>query len=230
MFKAMVVKELRETRAIALLGLATYGLLVAAMVDRSSRFDLNPFVLLRSSWQQYYVPFVEDEFLAHFCWVSAAIAIALGLRQTVGESMRGTYPLLFHRPATRRWLIGMKLLVGTVIYLICGAVPILAYAFWAATPGTHASPFEWSMTVPSWVAWFAMTLFYLGAFLIGIRPGRWYRSRLLPLAAAAAVVFITFLMAEAGNVGPLWRLLVLVAADVWMVATIFFIARTRDYS
>ena len=28
--------------------------------------------------------------------------------------------------------------------------PFLRYAIWAATPGTHASPFEWSMTLPTW--------------------------------------------------------------------------------
>ena len=39
-------------------------------------------------------------------------------------------------------LIGLKLAVGALVYLVCGAVPILLYGVWAATPGTHASPFD----------------------------------------------------------------------------------------
>lgn len=163
MFKAMALKELRETRGITLLALAAYALLVAAAV---------------SPWgarQRYLPPFISDGlFLGWFVCISGAMAIALGLRQTLGESIPGTYPFLFHRPAGRRWLIGVKLLTGSVLYLICAAVPILAYGVWAATPGTHSDPFEWSMTGPAWHLWFGMTLLYLGAFLAGVRPGRWY--------------------------------------------------------
>ena len=70
-------------------------------------------------------------------------------------------------------------------------------AVWAATPGTHASPFEWSMTVPIWIGWFAMTILYLGAFHTVVRPGRWYRSRLLPLAASAVATFAAVGLATA---------------------------------
>ncbi len=49
------------------------------------------------------VPFVNDGFFyGCFVLISAATAIALGLRQTLGESIHGTYPFLFHRPADRR--------------------------------------------------------------------------------------------------------------------------------
>ena len=73
------------------------------------------------------MPFVYDDFVGKFYLISVVFAIALGLRQTLGESIRGTYPFLLHRPADRRWLIGMKLSVGTAVYLICTAVPILVY-------------------------------------------------------------------------------------------------------
>ena len=147
----------------------------------------------------------------------------------LGESVAGTYPFLFHRPARRRWLIGMKLLVGMSVYLVCGPLAILVYGVWAATPGTHAGPFEWSMTVPYWLIWFGMTLLYLGAFLTGLRPGRWYGSRLLPLAATVPAIFIVVTTAfVAGKV--LWPLLLTFIAGSWMIAMIFLVARTRDYS
>ena len=157
------------------------------------------------------------------------VAIALGLRQTLGESIAGTYPFLFHRPASRRWLIGMKLLVGMSAYLVGGPLAILGYGVWAATPGTHASPFEWSMTVPYWLVWFGMTLLYLGAFLTGLRPGRWYGSRLLPLVAAGPAVFSVVTSAVVGG-HVLLPLLIVLVAGTWLIATIFFVARVRDYS
>lgn len=224
MFRAMVLKELRETRLIGLLALAAYAWMVAAAAKLGLPLP-SPFTLNESWKVSEYVPFINDEFPSRFCMVSAVVAMALGLWQTLGESGRGTYVLLFHRPATRRLLIGAKLFVGMTIYLACGAVPILAYGFWAATPGHHASPFAWSMTVPCWVAWFGIALIYLGAFLAGIRPGRWSRSRLLPLTAAILGTIAIGL----GNWTVSWQLLLFVIVDIWLVLLIQYVTQERDY-
>ncbi len=69
--------------------------------------------------------------------------------------------------------------------LACTLLPILIYATWAATPGTHPGPFEWSMTGLAFRVWLLMPLAYLGAFASGIRPARWFGSQLLPLASVA---------------------------------------------
>ena len=199
MFRAMALKELRETRGITLLALAAGALLVAAMAGQWG------------ARQRFMPPFINDStFISWFVCISGAMAIALGFRQTLGESIPGTYPFLFHRPAGRRWLIGVKLLTGGLVYLICAAVPIVGYGIWAATPDTHPDPFEWSMTWPAWYLWFTMTLLYLGAFLTGIRPGSWYRSRILPLAAAgfttvAASVSFFLSASRCGRFGSLLR-------------------------
>jgi ABC-type transport system involved in multi-copper enzyme maturation permease subunit len=227
MFRAMALKEFREIRGIALLALVAYGLLVAAAIDPAS--SLNLFSLFGSSGRsEMHVPFVNDAFSGKFFMISVIFTIALGMRQTLGESIRGTYPFLLHRPADRRRLMATKLLVGTITCVICTAAPILLYGCWAATPGTHASPFEWSMTVPVWVGWFAMTLLYLGAFHSGVRPGRWYRSRLLPLAAAAFAAFAAAEIAVELEV-VLWPCLIVLVVDVWLIAMILFAVQTRDY-
>jgi hypothetical protein len=216
MFKALAWKELREMRGIALLGLAAYGWLFCFACLQVSR------------WHPDGVPFISDGFIEIYCWVSAGLAIAIGLRQSLGESVGGTYPFLFHRPATRRWMIGMKLLIGAVLYLLLAALPIVAYGLWAGLPGLHASPFFWATSVPSWVACFAMAIPYFGAFLTGIWPGRWFRTRLLPLLGAllasgsAPLLFVDF--------GSLWALASIATIDVWLVATIQYVAQTRDYS
>lgn len=224
MFRAMVWKELRETRAIVVLALATYALLVAASAE--PRFP-NPITMfLSSSKMSRSIPFVQDDFVSRFCIASAAVAIALGLWQTLAESRRGTYLLLFHRPAMRRWLIGVKLLVGMAVYLVCGSIPILVYGLWAATPGHHASPFTWSMTVPCWVGWFGIATIYLGAFLAGIRPGRWSRSRVLPLMAAALVT----LMIGLGDWTPWLQLSLFAMVDLCLIVLIRYVIANRDYS
>jgi hypothetical protein len=217
----MLVKEWRETRGIALVALAAYAYLVA-----SRMYPWLPLGL--GDRQSFVVPFARDLFIGWFGSIAVVMALALGLRQTLGESFRGTYPFLLHRPAGRRWLIGVKLLVGMGLYVVFGAAAIAAYGLWAATPGTHASPFEWSMTMPTWSFWFCVTFLYLSAFLTGLRPGRWYRSRLLPLVTAAPVIFLaTASVYDLGAV--LWANLAILVADVWIVAMILFVARTRDY-
>ncbi len=66
---------------------------------------------------------------------------------------------------------------------------------------------------------------YLGAFLTGLRPGRWLGSRLLPIAAAGLLVAVIQYL-------PLWWVLglgALVLLSAWLLACIFVVAKTRDY-
>jgi hypothetical protein len=93
-----------------------------------------------------------------------------------------------------------------------------------ATPGHITGPFFWSMTAPAWRMWVALPLVYLGAFLAGIRPGSWYGSRLLPIAAAIAVVVL------AAKMPWLWlSLLISALAAFVLVVGIFYHVRRRDY-
>jgi ABC-type transport system involved in multi-copper enzyme maturation permease subunit len=227
MFRAMAMKEWREARKVVLIALAVYALMgisFASEVRSLDPFSYSPFGFRYSA-----VPFVDDQHVNNFYCVAAGMAVWLGLLQTVGESTRGTYLFLLHRPASRRWLLAVKLLVGTALCLAVSAIPLAIYALWAATPGTHASPFEWSMTVPTCVGWFAMPLLYYGAFLSGIRPGRWSRSRLLPLAAAGVMLFVGVQIAcEIAQ--PLCVCLIVAAVDVWMIAAVLWTVRMRDYA
>src|SRR3990172_1383109 len=137
MNRAMFVKELRETAWIVLLAAAAYAWAVSSLVHLLSPPGTEP---------KETIPFVDGEFRQGFLLFSGALVIALGLRQSLGETVRGTWPFLFHRPASRRRLVGVKLATGAGLYLVVSMLPIVVYASWAATPGTHAGPFEWSMT------------------------------------------------------------------------------------
>ena len=219
MLKALVLKELRETAWIALVGL----LADLAFVANCAGYPIFPW-----SVNRYVdgIPFVDSSFLSTFCFVSIGLAVALGLRQTAVESGRGTWLFLLHRPVSMPRLLAAKLVVGGGLYLICGLIAILSYAAWAAAPGNHASPFRWWMTADSWKAWGLITIIYLAAFLSGIRPAHWFGTRLLPLAAggvlAALLVFPMF--------WPLLGIVAFVLVAACLIGLIHFTARTRDFS
>ncbi len=116
-------------------------------------------------------------------------------------------------------------MTGIGLLLLCSLVPILIYAAWAATPGTHAGPFEWTMTGSAFQTWLILPLFYLGAFASGIRPARWFGSRLLPLFAVPLPAVLCYV------VGPWWffGLPLLCLTVAVLVSDILWIAGTRDY-
>jgi hypothetical protein len=228
MWKALAIKEIREDTWIAAVALAVYLLIVIDNIG----WNLPGF-LSGVSWIYSYgyrggpqqIPFVANDFVTSSAIVSALLAIAIAFRQTLGESLHETWLLLWRLPIRRNDLLYAKLLVGLVTYLFCAALPIAIFAAWAATPGTHASPFYWSMTLPAWASWFSMTALYLAAFLSGLRSARWIGSRLLPLAAVGLPVFVL-------HAAAVWWLTVpiVIVLDVLFLVCIQQAARVRDYS
>src|SRR3954469_7822826 len=147
MVLALVRKELRETRAFAALALVLYVVYVSKLMGKvgpvfSSLLGFVPG--MRDTPPD--LPFVEDNFNSIFCFIGCAVAIALGFRQSAWEPSQGTALYLLHLPLTRRAIMLTKLMTGIGLLLACTLLPIAIYATWAAMPGTHPSPFEWSMT------------------------------------------------------------------------------------
>jgi len=104
-------------------------------------------------------------------------------------------------------------------------LPILVYAAWAAAPRTHPGPFEWSMTGPAFRTWLVAPVVYLGAFTSGIRPARWFGSRLLPLVAVAVPCIVACAV-------PFWwpvGLPVLLITAAVMLSDILRETATRDF-
>src|SRR5262245_11450721 len=195
MTSALLYKELRETLPIAAVGLAC--LLFVAL----DAMEYSPFPDLLGGRFSGVIPFLNslDQFFGRFTVAAGAFAIALGFWHSLGDFWGEAHLFLLHRPVSRRTIYVTKLVVGLTAYLLCAAAPILLYAVWAATPGTHASPFEWSMTLQSWSAWLSAATIYLGAFLSGLRPAAWLGTRLAPLAAAGGVIGLAMLLAAAAT-------------------------------
>lgn len=220
MYRALFIKELREVAGIGLIGLAVLLIFVSGLVNLRL-FSWFPLVHRDAGG----IPFVSPAFLEYFGFCGAVLAIALGIRQSLGDDFRGTAGYLIHRPMGRRMIFGLKLAAGVVTAAVATAIPFGLYTWWAATPGHHPSPFQWSMTDAALRWWLSFPLLYLGSFLSGIRPARWFGTRLVPLAAAAFFAFSIQFLSRWWLAG-LPALLLLEAA---MLSAIFWVSRTRDF-
>lgn len=218
--RALAFKELREVAGIAAVALGGYLALVVSLMG-AKVFRWVPGMPEGTNG----VPFSGGEFTGVFTWVSMAFAVALGFRQSAWESARGTFLFLLHRPLSRRAIFLTKLAVGSGTLLLGASLPIVLYAWWAAIPGHHPSPFAWSMANPAWLLTFLMPLVYLGAFLSGLRPARWFGTRLLPLAGSVGYVVLL------DNL-PWWSIGVPLAVVLYglVVANVCYVARARDYA
>ncbi|HEY7330390.1 MAG TPA: hypothetical protein VH592_22310 [Gemmataceae bacterium] len=219
--KALAWKELREAFGITAIALAVYMMLVASLMG-ARVFDWFPG--MPNGTRE--VPFLGREFILVFTIVTVLFAVALGFRQSAWESTRGTYLFLLHRPVRRDAIFLLKLAMGVGVFVLCASIPVLLYGAWAAKPGHHASPFEWSMTEAAWEIILETPLLYLGAFLSGLRPGRWFGTRLLPLIATATIVVLVDMIPWWWSLGfPLTLVMYGLLA-----ANICFVARVRDYA
>jgi hypothetical protein len=226
MWTALVHKELRETFAVAAAALVLYFFLVAEVMQLPLVPDLIRYRIGFNLYDRRPIPFLGGAFTLLFAYVSGLLAFVLGLWQTVGESRRDTWPLLLHLPLPRPQIVGAKLLAGLALYAVLAALPILVLAWWAAAPGTHASPFEWSMTETAWRLWIAMPTIYVAAFLSGLRPARWFGTRLLPVFAGAVLVMLI----DTARLPFVVHAAALLLFDAALVVLIVYVARTRDYS
>ncbi len=220
MLKALAIKELREIAWIAAIALACFLAQVGNLMGMRL-FSWLPFMSERSGE----VPFLGGVFLEFFTLVSIVFTIALGFRQSAWESGRGTYLFLLHRPLRREVIFLTKLAIGGGLFWVCAAVPILLYGWWAATPGNHPSPFEWSMTSEAWAMWLVLPMLYLGAFLSGLRPARWLGTRLLPLVACGMLTMLLYSI-------PWWWIMGLpltLLLYVLLIIMICYVAGERDY-
>jgi hypothetical protein len=217
---ALAYKELRESAGVAGLGLAALALVAL------SSMGLSPVSGVWSAPRYGAIPFLYDSFHEQFGLAGGLLAIMLGFKQSVGDFLGDAQLFLFHRPVSRARIYGIKLIIGLGLCLTLSGLAVLAYAAWAATPGTHASPFLWNLTAPTWTAWLSLSLVYLGAFLSGIRPAAWLGTRLAPLAAALGLA----LLLTSLPVGIAWAWLGLLACDVLFVVGIVDVTANRDFA
>ncbi len=185
MIKALAIKELRES--VGIVAVAAIGM--AWVVGRC--MGVNPLqAVIPGAYNAEHLAFLDDNFYSMAILFVGGLAVLLGLKQSALEIHQNTFHFLFHRPLSRRRILATKLIVGAFLVFSVIAAAILVYGSWAAMPGHLAAPFDWSMTTDTWKLAATLPLVYLGGFLSGIRPGHWFGTRLIPLAAAAVWSFV----------------------------------------
>lgn len=213
----------KETRELAPLVVGTLLLQLALVVVPAEAWLMLPFASYESRGS---IPFVSDTLSTMFLVIGTFAAVAIGMAQTVLESSRGTFQFLLHRPARRDVLWLHKLATGILASLAVAGLPTLGYALWAATPRTHASPFYWDMTAWAFQLLLALPLVYLGAFLSGLRPGRYFGSRLLPLFAA----MLLFMLMQMPGMPVALRVALILSLEALLVVITLHVGVTRDFS
>ncbi len=216
MIKALVIKELRES--LGLIALA--GLGIAYIVGHCIGIALLPWKYAEAT----YYPFSYGLHIEGQVVILGCFGFLLGLKQTAWEAHHSTFYFLLHRPVERSRVFAVKLLVGVLIVFLLNALLIGLYGWWAASPGKHPSPFEWSMTIPTWKLSGALVIVYLGAFLSGVRPAKWFGTRLVPtvfgIVCAVSIHFSPWW----------WRALPIgLASATVLLLAIFYYVQTRDY-
>ena len=222
MLKALALKELRELAPIAAIALCAY----AAVVARAAGVEFFLFNFFPHGYNE--IPFVTDGFTGQMVLISVCFAVALAIKQTVGESWRATWQWLLHRPLSRAEIVVVKLAAGLGIYLLCGALPIVWYACWAAMPGTHPSPFSWSMTAETCEAWLIAGTLYLAAFWCGLWPARSVGPRWAPVIGTGAALSFGYAVLSPVTVVGVWLMPCVLGALI--VSNILSVICTRDFS
>lgn len=219
MIKALAIKELRESAGlVALAALGMVWALAGLMGVHPLRY-LSGYVAPDQA-----IAFVTDRFATWASIFVGGLAVALGLKQSAWERGRDTYYFLLWRPVSRRVVFGTKIIVGVFLVVALLAVAIGIYGWWASIPGKKPAPFEWSMTVGAWKQVLLLPLIYLGAFLSGLRPGRWFGTRLIPLAGVFVWVFF------ASSVPYTWLFIpMLVLGYFGVLVAISYFAETSDF-
>jgi hypothetical protein len=220
--KALVFKELREIAGIAAIALVCYVALVANLMG-AKVFSFAPGI--PDGTEE--IPFAGSDFSNLYSLVTYALAAVIAFRQSAVESSRGTFLFLLHRPLSRDAIVLTKLAAGLGVLVASSCLPIVVYGWWAAIPGHHASPFEWSMTLPAWgVALCVAPWIYFGAFLSGIRPARWFGTRLLPLLAIPALMVLV----GQYTLNAVFAVVGLSVGYIVFARNICYVARARDYA
>jgi hypothetical protein len=205
-WRAMTWKEFREN--------ARWGVLALLLLSAGMAFGLRQ-VRLKAGFSQFSgESLTSDAFVPVTVFGCAAAAMLLGIIQTFPERRPDAWALLIHRPVSPTRLFVAKATTGLALYLGAAMLPLVGAALWLSRPGHMPTPFDWRLALPGLADVLAAASYYFAGMLIGLRPARWYGSRLLVLGTAVVTS-----MAVVGLANEFWQALVYIAIGAAITAT-----------
>jgi len=195
--KQLWLKEWREQFKVALIGLAIFSLiLLQAVKNGMSQLSSLYQGYETTIWADGLQPLVSGELLGESAFFCGFFGLALGWLQIFAENHRDLRAFLVHRPVDRLLLLHAKLLSGLALYALAVGLPFAVLLVYVLIPGHVPAPFEWAMVGPM-VNLFLLGLVGYGAgLLIGLRPARWYASRIFGLGPAILAAIAVFASRE----------------------------------
>jgi hypothetical protein len=209
MLRGLIKKELREHFPIGIAGFVFSVLLLVPGVSGLRVGHRHEFGFLWDSLTftrftgdslgspTLPVPIAHSGYLTALSLIACAVGLWLGIAMSFREEVKGTWAFLIHRPVARSHIIGAKLLGACALYAGAVAIPYAALALWCAVPGNCPAPWAVDYLFPGLDILARGAIIFLGAFLCGVRPARWYATRFVPLFAAVTLVILSAL-------SPVW--------------------------
>ncbi len=167
----LIKKEIRENFIFVIIGFVINVYLVISMAyPNFAAADL-------SLYHNRGIPILNIEYLNYYSIVSFAVAVILGLNQTIIEDLRGTYLFLLSKPFKRRTFFFIKIFSAIFMYLIAALIPALIMIYMSAQLKYFFAPFRSYMCYNIlFLASFGI-IGYLAAFYTGINSGRWFGTK-----------------------------------------------------
>ena len=112
----------------------------------------------------------------------AAVAIAFGFLQTIGDMRTDAKGYLLHRPVSVRSVFWGKLLAGAVGYVAAIALPMIGLAIYQEIMGPEKLPTSPMKLIPSLLMSIVVFSFHPAAMWAVSRQARWLGTKAIPLA------------------------------------------------
>ena len=215
MFKSMLKKESTELAAPFLLAMGSLAILVLDFVNTSRR-----------KWEPQGEWMLDDDFVYPFLLISMALAIVMGLVQSLSEDVQGTWRYVLALPGGWQRNLKLKLTCAAVVWLVWAIVAVTICLLGLVADTGQPGESLGKLTEPIVRTLFCAPVVYLGAFLTAIRRANWFFSRLMPLGGVLMCWYVVLLL-------PHWWLyasLATVGLGVVLVVLIFHSAAVRDFA
>ncbi len=176
--KTLIWKELREHVRWIPFGLLPMLYVIYQSVSTSVVFDES------------------RQFSSVVVMVTSVFACLLGILQSWPDSRPAARALLLHRGVTAESAFSAKFFAALIVYGVAIGLPLLGLAAWITINARHTIAAYAIDLLPSALAAIFCFVAWPAAFLVVHRKASFFGSRLFPVAAAGAVVFVCTTLSE----------------------------------